>query len=958
MRAMIDSGSVSTFINEAKAKSLDLVLFPKNKSVSLANSKASAKITGEVIVDISIDGNVTQGVVIETIKDLCIDVIIGKDFLDRYSKVTLLFGGPGEELVIGAVNEHFDEMKVDPPPLFGKLSNDIVPIATKSRNYSNEDTEFIKNETCKLLKQGIITESYSPWRAQVLVVKNENHKKRMVVDYSRTINPYTEVDAYPLPNLNEMINKIAHYKYYSTFDLKAAYHQVPIKESERKYTAFQSGNKLYEFTRIPFGVTNGVSAFQRIMNKIIETEKLEGTFVYVDNVIVAGHSEEELSRNVTAYQQSAKKYRSTFNTDKSIDCTENLNTLGVSISHNRISPDVSRLIPLLKMVPPKSLKEQKRIVGMFSYYSKYIKDFSEKIRLLNTNRTFPVPVEVKTSFEELKSGLKHATLTIADPHKKFVVETDASDFCIAATLNQEGRPIAFYSRTLNKHEKRQHAVEKEAAAIVESLKTWRHYLIGKDFDVITDQKSVSFMFANSNTSKIKNEKIGRWRLELAEFKYNTIYRQGKDNVGADTFSRSVVSTISNYNNNNNLLSNNLKSLSISKLSISENPICLASVLKADSGLKEAHDLMCHPGVTRLFHYVRNKNLPYSIEQVRQVTSNCQTCAELKPRYFKSKGTLISATRPLQRISIDFKGPLTNTSANKSYLFTAIDEYSRYPFAYACKDTTSKTVKRCLTDIFSVFGLPESVHNDRGSDFISQETRDFLLNHGVATSKTSRYTPQCNGQVEKLNGTIWKAIRCALHGKSRRLSEWDESLPQALHAVRSLLCTATNETPHDRIFTYPRKTSTGINLPTWLQAQPKQVLVKNQTRTSKMEPLVVRADLLHLNPNSAQVRLPSGTETTVSLREIAPCPDSKEIEPPTQINHSQHALHNDNIELVMRPETNDTAGDSPAIREESSLTHSPTLPRRSGRIRNPVDRYTDPDYSSITCINCCNQITRL
>ena len=83
----------------------------------------------------------------------------------------------------------------------------------------------------------------------------------------------------------------------------------------------------------------------------------------------------------------------------------------------------------------------------------------------------------------------------------------------------------------------QHAVEEEACAIVESLKHWKHYLAGRHFKLITDQRSVAFMYEQKRASKIKNDKIARWRIELSSFDYDVVYRPGKDNVGADTLSR-------------------------------------------------------------------------------------------------------------------------------------------------------------------------------------------------------------------------------------------------------------------------------------------------------------------------------------------------------------------------------------------------------------------------------------
>ena len=379
-------------------------------------------------------------------------------------------------------------------------------------------------------------------------------------------------------------------------------------------------------------------------------------------------------------------------------------------------------------------------------------------------------------------------------------------------------------------------MEKEAAAIVEALREWRHFLLGRKFRLITDQKSVSYMYDSKRKSKIKNVKIARWRVELSQFKFDIAYRPGKENHAADTFSR------------------------------------IAAIDHPMQELHALHEQLCHPGVSRLSHFVRSKNLPFTLDQVKTVNSSCKSCALLKPRFIRSQGTLIKATAPFQRISLDFKGPLPMSKNGKQYLLTIIDEYSRFPFAYACRDMTSKTIITSLNHLFSIFGMPDMAHNDRGTDFLSEETQNFLFSKGIATSNPSRYNPRGNGQVEKLNGTLWKAIQVTLHSRKLKSSDWEEVLPDALHSIRSLLCTATNQTPHERMFNFTRKSTSGKGIPSWLKAS-ETVLVKNHTRKSKNDPPVTSATLIHANPEYAHVRLQSGTETTVSMRDIARHPDS-------------------------------------------------------------------------------------
>ncbi len=161
--------------------------------------------------------------------------------------------------------------------------------------------------------------------------------------------------------------------------MKSAYHQIPISEEDRKYTAFEADKNLYQFTRLPFGVTNGVSAFQRTINKIISEEKLQDTFAFIDNLTICGKTREDLDRNTKLFNEIADKYNFTLNHSKSILNASSITVLGYTITNNQISPDYNRLKPLLEMPPPANIKSQKRVIGMFFYYSKYIKNFSDKI---------------------------------------------------------------------------------------------------------------------------------------------------------------------------------------------------------------------------------------------------------------------------------------------------------------------------------------------------------------------------------------------------------------------------------------------------------------------------------------------------------------------------------------------------------------------------------------------------
>ena len=222
--------------------------------------------------------------------------------------------------------------RIESPSLFKNLLPYYKPVATKSRCHSNIDEEFIRAEVRKLLDDNIIEPSTSPWRAQVLVTSNDRHKKRMVVDYSQTINRFTCLDAYPLPRLDRLIEKVSRYSIYSTFDLRSAYHQVSINKEDRPYTAFEAAGGLYQFCRIPFGVTNGVACFQRSIDTLIQNSGLTDTYAYIDNVTVCGLNKQDHDRNVKRFLDVTKSYGITLNSDKSVIGVDEISLLGYTIS--------------------------------------------------------------------------------------------------------------------------------------------------------------------------------------------------------------------------------------------------------------------------------------------------------------------------------------------------------------------------------------------------------------------------------------------------------------------------------------------------------------------------------------------------------------------------------------------------------------------------------------------------
>ena len=208
------------------------------------------------------------------------------------------------------------------------------------------------------------------------------------------------------------------------------------------------------------------------MDNIIKQEKLKDASPYLDGITVAGVNQADHDKNVETFLDVVKRQNLTLNHVKSVISASSINVLRYLVQDGKIRTDPERLRPLKELPLHTNVQSLRRTLGLFAYYAKWIPEFSSKIQSLVKSKEFPMPTEAENAFNAVKKELEVASLNPIDEAMSFVVECDASESTISATLNQTGRPVAFMSRNLQGSELHYPAVEKEATTFIETVRKW------------------------------------------------------------------------------------------------------------------------------------------------------------------------------------------------------------------------------------------------------------------------------------------------------------------------------------------------------------------------------------------------------------------------------------------------------------------------------------------------------
>ncbi|GJV26171.1 reverse transcriptase domain-containing protein [Tanacetum coccineum] len=440
------------------------------------------------------------------------------------------------------------------------MEEDYKPAVQHQRRVNPKIHDVIKKEVEKLLDAGLIYPiSDSPWVSPVhyvprkggfTVVENDENElilTRLVTGWrvcidDRKLNEATRKDHFPLPFMDQMLERLAGNEYYCFLDGFSGYFQIPIDPHDQEKTTFTCPYRTFAYCRMPFGLCNAPGTFQRCMMAIFH-DMIEKTMeVFMEDFSVFGNSFVNCLSRLDKMLKKCEDTNLCLNWEKSHFMVKEGIVLSHKISKNGIEVDKAKIDVIAKLPHPTTVKGVRSFLGHAGFYRRFIKDFSKISRpmthLLEKNTPFIFSDECIQAFETLKKKLIEAPISIApDWDLPFDLMCDASDFAIGAILGQRHerhfRPINYASKTMTEAESHYTTMEKEMLAVVYAFeKLWSYLILNKSI-VYTDHSALKYLFAKKDSKA----RLLRWVLLLQEFKFKVIDTKGAKNLVADHLSR-------------------------------------------------------------------------------------------------------------------------------------------------------------------------------------------------------------------------------------------------------------------------------------------------------------------------------------------------------------------------------------------------------------------------------------
>lgn len=674
-----------------------------------------------------------------------------------------------------------------------------------------------------------IEECTSEWASGLVPVRKANGKLRVCLD-SRRVNTWTKKDSYPMRNMVEIFNRLGKARYYSVVDLKDAYFQIPLKENSRDYTAFRTSQGLYRFKVLPFGLTNAPFTMSRLMDRVIGFDLEPNVFCYLDDIVVASETFEDHTRLLRTVGERLRKAGLTISLDKSRFCRKRVTYLGYLLTDEGVSIDNSRISPILDYARPRNVKDIRRLLGLAGFYQRFIREYSRIVApisdlLKKSKKKFEWTESAEAAFNELKAALVSAPiLGNPDFSRTFTIESDASDNAVGAALVQEfedgPRVIGYFSKKLSSTQRKYASVEKECLGVLLAINHFRHFIEGSRFKVVTDARSLLWLFTIGVESG--NAKLLRWALKIQSHDIELEYRKGKNNVLADCLSRSVetllaISTDQDYQEMIVKIQQDSENHSdyrvvdgqiykfVKKCGKVEDPRFqwkrYPPQAERDDIIRGIHE-KAHLGPDKTLEKCRERFFwPGMSSEVKRYCQSCVRCQTSKANNQNTTPPMKEqkkvAEYPWQFLTMDFVGPLPASGRNRNTcLLVVTDLFSKFVLVQPFRQATAESLVQFVENaIFLLFGVPEVILSDNGTQFVSSLFQNLLKKYEVTHWRTPNYHPQVNDS-ERVNRVITTAIRASIRKDHR---EWANNVQQIADAIRNSVHEATRYTPYFILF---------------------------------------------------------------------------------------------------------------------------------------------------------------
>jgi hypothetical protein len=411
------------------------------------------------------------------------------------------------------------------------------PIPYKMRQVMYETVQ-------QFLKDQIIQHSKSPYNSPTIIVKKKDGGSRMCVDFRR-LNEHVITDRHPLPRIDQILEELGGAAFLTALDLLHGFYNLKINPADRYKTAFSTPDGHYEFIRLPMGLKNSPSIFQRLMNMVLQETLGKFAFIYVDDIVIYSKTAEDHLQHIDAILSKLDKHGLRVKFSKCQLFRHQIQYLGFLVSGSGLEVNPEKVRAVTDFPRPADVKGIQAFLGLVGYFRTFVTDFATKARpmyhLLKKDVDFKWTKFQEQAFHDLKISLVNApVLAFPDFNREFILTTDASGYAIGAILTQEcpeGKGehlISCHSRTLKDAETRYSNFDREILAVYYGVEQNRSHLWGNKFIVRTDNNAIPYL----NRSKTSDSaRAIRWFMKLGEYDFDVVHRKGKSIAHADACSR-------------------------------------------------------------------------------------------------------------------------------------------------------------------------------------------------------------------------------------------------------------------------------------------------------------------------------------------------------------------------------------------------------------------------------------